>query len=177
MSCGPWINYDDMSAFGSCYFMLHLDLKPPNVLIGKSRRQEEMEESSTSEGNTSPGKRRRLDDDGDSAKLTLPDHFPAIKVHDFGLAEITAVDDDDDPMQYFSSGSPAYKPPVSRTMSGVVLPSLTDADVVPYMNNDTTRSSRSGMLNTLADHGSLQWMWITLSLSRFVSRATLPDLV
>ena len=116
MARRPWVDYEDMEVFPNGWFLLHFDLKPPNVLIGKRRaRPQETGGSSTADGDSPSAKRSRPNEEGDGAQVAATDNFPAIKVHDFGLADFTASNDADNPDEFFWSGTPGYKPPVSWT--------------------------------------------------------------
>ena len=84
----PWVDFKTKSDLPS-YYMLHLDLKPANVLLGYRLQQ--------------------------SAEVKAGDPtltYPTIQVSDFGLAEVTGFGDMRNPDKIRPNGTQFYEPPV-----------------------------------------------------------------
>ena len=79
-----FFDFDRDQRYPDEYYMLHLDLKPRNVLLGKRKRDAELEGSSA---------------------LTVD--YPSAFVSDFGLAHITGERDDRNPRNFMRTGEHA----------------------------------------------------------------------
>lgn len=87
---GIWFNMVKNQPYPHNQSMVHVDIKPPNILVGKESQATE-----------------------DSTVKEISLMYPTIKLADFGLAQITGPGDKNNPRYFMDFGTDHFIPPVS----------------------------------------------------------------
>jgi serine/threonine protein kinase len=87
--------------------VIHLDLKPANILLGDVPARKNAEKDAGEDGNEEDGEE---DQAWSEARLW---NYPTVKMADFGLAKLTHPNDKANPESYRRLGTSGYRPPVS----------------------------------------------------------------